>query len=105
MKLVDQRTPHGEWPAGTELHIPVEQIDTVILPRDISEEVRCWEAENYAQPRCAGDACIPCYAAHLFKRHGHRQMAQIQDIIKTWHGVFGELTYVIDPRLVLQRHM
>ena len=32
-------------------------------------------------------------------------MAQIQDIIKTWHGVFAEMAYVVDPRVVLLRHM
>ena len=104
LQVVDQRTPHGEWTPGTEMVIPLEQNGTIILPRDITEERKCWEAEDYGHPRCAGDACLPCYAAHLFKRHGLGQMAQFQDIIKTWHGVFSDMTHMVDPRVVLQRH-
>ena len=86
LRALYQTEQMGNWEEGTELEVPIGQLTHFILPEDISEDCKCWESTSYGEPMCAGDACLPCYIAHIVRHHGPAHMAKLQDLIKTWQG-------------------
>ena len=58
-----------------------------IYKADITAVHRCMLSTDFKQPHCVGDACLPCYTAHMKRTYGHSMATHTKKLIRMWHRV------------------
>ena len=61
-----------------------------VYKADIANIHRCSLSTDLRRPHCAGDACLPCYTAHMACRYRHSAAVHTKKVILMWHRLLQE---------------